>query len=481
MTLFNEKRISDPVHGNIGLSKVELRVISTRSFQRLRNVKHLGLVDYVFPGATYARFSHCLGACHLTGRILEALRQNGVKVEEEEVQPYRMAALLHDIGHYPFSHVLEGPVKDYYRDHNAEPLAKPKSVDKSGVIDPSIDESGPPPFFDHEDLGKEIVTRDPQLTSVLTEAGLDPSWVASMFKGERPYRFTNLISSDLDADRIDYLLRTAHHTGLPYGSVDLDYILSQMRVDGEDNLCLTRKALRAADHFLLCRYFDYMQVSYHKTVAAFELILKDVVRSLIESDLLDCSGQHIRAEVANHTWWQFDDMLVLQRIKELMRSKSCDEVCRAQSQAIMERRPPRMLKEDVSLEERSYQVSSTFKKRVAFLREHIPTWAARFGVDERLWYLWHKTQTLTEVGPHFDAHDLARARAEDGDDPLRHAVRILDNEGSSSSPITEVEDALTRPLGDRQLLAIRLYVLLPEDEAALETDIRNHIEKEWPP
>ena len=145
---FNKKRIADPVYGTIGLSEAELRVVSTKPFQRLRNVKHLGLVDYVFPGATYARFSHCLGACHLTGRILESLKLSNTQIDGEKIQRYRMAALLHDIGHYPFSHVMEGPVKDHYQAQMIQPKNYKTVAGQAEEI---------PRFFNHESLGKEIV------------------------------------------------------------------------------------------------------------------------------------------------------------------------------------------------------------------------------------------------------------------------------------------------------------------------------------
>src|SRR5713101_5180121 len=116
MGSFDAKRVADPVHGTIGLSELEAAVINTGAFQRLRNVKQLGLAPLVFPGADYSRFSHCLGACHVTGSILEALRSSGSadSLTDERIQIYRLSALLHDVGHYPFSHAMEEAVKDYY-------------------------------------------------------------------------------------------------------------------------------------------------------------------------------------------------------------------------------------------------------------------------------------------------------------------------------------------------------------------------------
>src|SRR5688572_410279 len=111
---FTRKRISDVIHGPIGLSDLELTLIQSPSFQRLRGIKQLGLAHYVYPSADYARFSHSLGVCHVTGEILSALRRSGVRVDSEEIQLYRLAALFHDVGHYPFSHATESAVKIFY-------------------------------------------------------------------------------------------------------------------------------------------------------------------------------------------------------------------------------------------------------------------------------------------------------------------------------------------------------------------------------
>jgi HD superfamily phosphohydrolase len=145
---FLTKRISDPVYGSMGFSEAETDVIGTPNFQRLRNIKHLGLVDYVFPGATYARFSHCLGTCHLTGRILDSLCKVRPDIEEREVQIYRMAALLHDVGHYPFSHAMDEAVEDHY---------KSLFLDETGTASTGSEGETGPKWYSHESLGKHVV------------------------------------------------------------------------------------------------------------------------------------------------------------------------------------------------------------------------------------------------------------------------------------------------------------------------------------
>jgi hypothetical protein len=140
-----------------------------------------------------------------------------------------------------------------------------------------------------------------------------------------------------------------------------------------------------------------------------------------------------------------------------------------------------MLYEDIWLAEaRDNRHKKRFEDRVRFVRDRKPDWASQFDIDPRLWYLWPKSLTPTKVGPHVDASDIAAATSKEQDD-LRQSVRILDEGTNKSQPITEVDDALMRLLGDCPLFAIRLYVLLPPEKQHLEKDIREHVEKEWPP
>ena len=375
-----EKGISDSVHGTIELNKVETRLISTPAFQRLRAIKQLGLGYMVFPGADYSRFSHSLGACHVTQQLVQALSNAGVTIAEDEKVGYRLAGLLHDIGHYPFSHAMEDAIADHY----ASRLIQTDEPNPGGS--PAVS-SVPESWLDHESVGKEILTTDPDVLKGLQEFGISPESVYQIFTREKPPRFSNLISSDLDADRIDFLLRTAHHTGLPYGQVDLPYILSQIRVDSEERICIHPKALRTADHFLLGRYFDYQSVAYHKTVAALELVLKDVLRALLENGSLDCSKSAIKAKIDSGEWLRFDDAEIIRLMRELAGSTK-DDIIRAKAESILFRRPPKMVYQLESLELRGDDSDSVHALRRKFVGERIPQWAEKFAIDEKLWYVW---------------------------------------------------------------------------------------------
>lgn len=349
MSLFDKYRtgrITDPVHGTIELSKLEIDLLSTRAFQRLRNVKQLGLAHLVFPGADYSRLSHSLGVNHVTSKILDSLMQNSdVSIGDEEYELYRLAGLLHDIGHYPYSHTFENAVSTYYQGGSQPDLFEYSAQIAQVETPPIFDEAAAqtPASLDHEDVGRELLDHDPEIAEVLKRYGIAPADIHGIFSrqpskdGTAP-RFANLISSDLDADRIDYLSRTARHTGLPYGLVDIDYLLSQMRLDRSGRICLDPSALRTADHFLLGRYFDYQQVNFHKTVAALEWALHDVINALLVSGVLDCSPTAIRRKIATSEWSHFDDLEILGLVRDLENS-TLNDVIRAKVQAVTQRIP----------------------------------------------------------------------------------------------------------------------------------------------
>ena len=347
---FRARRITDQVHGTVWFSDLEMEVLSTQAFQRLRGVKQLGLAHLVFPGADYSRLSHSIGVNHITGRILDSLRDNaGLEITDREYEIYRLAGLLHDIGHYPFSHTLENAISEYYRNESQPMLFTGASepIGNDGTLTPYDENNVKANSLKHEAVGGLLLEADEEIKKVLAKYGINPKHIHDVFtrrlseSGSAP-NLTNLISSDLDADRIDYLCRTATHTGLPYGLVDIDYLVSQMRLDNENRICLDPSALRAAEHFLLGRYFDYQQVNFHKTVAALEWILGDVVKEMLRLAKFDCSRLGIENMIVNGKWHDFDDSYVMRLAKDL-EGESIAEHVREKVRALTQRIPPKLI------------------------------------------------------------------------------------------------------------------------------------------
>jgi HD superfamily phosphohydrolase len=473
MQNFNAKRVSDPVHGTIALSELEVQIVDTGAFQRLRHIKQLGLAYYVFPGADYSRFAHSLGVCHITGRILEALKNRGCDIPDSETTTYRLAALLHDIGHYPFSHAMEDAIRDHYSEAFLEQNSDEDRRNESIEL---------PKYFMHERVGQEILTYDEEIKKILEENDITPEQIYSVFMRTKPLKLANLVSSDMDADRIDYLLRTARHTGLPYGSVDIDYLLSQMQVDDHNRICLTAKALRTADHFLLSRYFDYQQVAYHKTVASFELVLKDVLRELLNQKYLDCSANKITEHIRSRDWLSFDEAHIIQHIRKLQ-TDTDDNIVKTKAQSILARTPPKLLAEVEWLADRHEAQEKNRRLQKRLVNENIPKWAEQFSISEGLWYLWSPPPiVLTKIGsymPISSAMEEGSAGSSDAD-KYEQAIRILDTQGNSSRPLVELPQSLMHILSNYAQYSLRIYALLPDKDSKKRKDISDCIKRELP-
>ena len=236
------KIINDPVHGFIKIPyEIIFDIMEHRCFQRLRRISQTGLLSLIFPGATHTRFHHAIGAMHLMFNALEILKQKGVKISMEEEKGAMLAVLLHDVGHGPFSHALENILMDNWH---------------------------------HEKLSLLLMEQlKEEFSGELTIA-------IQMFQGKYHRKFFNqLISSQLDVDRLDYLKRDSFYTGVSEGNINTQRILSTLNVL-DDELVLDEKGIYSIEHYLVARMFMYWQVYYHKAaVLAENLLIKIMNRA----------------------------------------------------------------------------------------------------------------------------------------------------------------------------------------------------------
>ena len=242
------KLFSDPVHGFISVPKgLIVDLIETPAFQRLRRIRQLGLGFLVFPGAVHTRFEHALGAMALMQDVLSTLREKGTEISGDEYESALAAALLHDIGHGPFSHTLE-----------------------TILIHPAPD--GTP--HHHERMSRALIARlNERFCGALATA-------LAIFDGnyDRPF-FHTLIASQLDMDRLDYLRRDSFYTGVAEGVVGVERILKTMRVH-DGRIVIEAKGAYSVENFILSRRLMYWQVYLHKTViAADRLLLGTIARA----------------------------------------------------------------------------------------------------------------------------------------------------------------------------------------------------------
>ncbi len=248
------KIINDPVHGFINIPhEILFDVIEHPYFQRLRRISQTGLLNLIFPGATHTRFHHALGAMHLMFTALSTLKLKGVKISVEEEKAALLAILLHDIGHGPFSHALENMLMDDWH---------------------------------HEKLSLLLMNKMNQ------EFGGQLSMAIEMFQGNYQRKFFNqLISSQLDVDRLDYLKRDSFYTGVSEGNVNTQRIISMMNVS-DDELVIDAKGIYSIENFLTARMFMYWQVYYHKTSVLAEFLL---VKILARAKYLVSEGKELPA------------------------------------------------------------------------------------------------------------------------------------------------------------------------------------------
>jgi uncharacterized protein len=235
-----KKIINDPVHGFINISfDILLDLIEHPYFQRLSRIRQLGLTSMVYPGATHTRFQHALGAVFLMGEAIDVIRARGFDITPEEAEAVTVAILLHDIGHGPFSHALEETIIE---------------------------------GFHHEFLSSMFMEQ------LNLEFNGRLSMALQIFRNEYPKKFLHqLVSSQLDMDRLDYLKRDSFFTGVTEGIVGSDRIIKMLTVV-DDKLVIEAKGIYSIEKFLIARRLMYWQVYLHKTVLSAEKLLLQMLK-----------------------------------------------------------------------------------------------------------------------------------------------------------------------------------------------------------
>ena len=252
--------LRDPVWNNIRVDDLTLELVDTDVFQRLRYVRQLGWTYLVYPGATHSRFEHALGTHHLSRRTLALLceAEDAASISEQEQAIVRSAALLHDVGHYPFSHALE----------------------EIGALH-------------HEDVARPLITKGAVASLLSSRLGDDaPAKVFDLIRGESKSALQGLISGSLDLDKIEYLKRDAFMCGVPYGEIDVDRLTNSLvLVDdpatGRAAIGVQEKALSALESLLFAKYQMYRNVYWHHAVRSATAMYKRLVEDAVEAGIVD--------------------------------------------------------------------------------------------------------------------------------------------------------------------------------------------------
>ncbi|MDA8010120.1 MAG: HD domain-containing protein [Alphaproteobacteria bacterium] len=262
-----DKSIRDVLYGFIPISKTELKIIDMPMFRRLQSIKQLSHAYLAYPSAVHTRFEHLLGTMHVAGMMAE-----GLKMDDDKVRAVRMASLLHDIGHGPFSHLFE---------------------DIMGILNPNVSDV-------HEKISGIMIREDKELSNLLGKYR-DP--VLEILGHSKRTKLTSpleseIISGSLDADKIDYLRRDSYHTGVKYGEFDFERVIRN--IDSEDSrLCMGIKGKYAVESFRLARYLMHAQVyGHHARLAADRMFVK-ALKIALDNGAFDADRLKLKSDGNN--------------------------------------------------------------------------------------------------------------------------------------------------------------------------------------
>jgi hypothetical protein len=235
----------DPIHDFIRVYETELKVIDSSIFQRLRRIRQLSGAHLTYPSAQHSRFEHSLGVLHIAGQAAQAIKEKGF-LNADKIHEIRLAALLHDVGHGPFSHLFE------------EILQKKKKIS-------------------HEEIGEKIILHS-EIGDILSKAGFNKKFICKLAFGDSKYRFINeIISGYLSADMMDYLQRDGYFTGAEHAKIDHKRIIQSLDVY-KNKLALDRSALYSFESMIMSRYQMFKAVYFHKTVRSAEVMMLEALR-----------------------------------------------------------------------------------------------------------------------------------------------------------------------------------------------------------
>ncbi len=257
----NSKIVRDPIHGNIQIKNYFVDLLETPEIQRLYNIKQLGFAHLVFPGAHHTRLEHSLGVYKIASQISDIL-----EIDKYDKNILICAALLHDIGHGPFSHTLESILLEKF------------GVDHIDLTEKLI--LGEYDIFESEE--KKFI-QSQSVSQIIDKQGMNKKELVQIIRGKKinkPY-LSQILNSTIDADQIDYLVRDAFYTGVAYGLIDIERLLQTLQIF-ENNLTINRKGVGVMENILMARGLMYSSVYFHKTVRIAELMLSKAIEEISE-------------------------------------------------------------------------------------------------------------------------------------------------------------------------------------------------------
>lgn len=491
------ERIQDPVLGAIEFPEEgPVRdLLDLEAFQRTRHLLQLGPAHLVFPTAHHTRFSHSIGVYECCRRSIRSLHMRGNAERKRMATIVEVAALLHDIGHYPLSHTVEaaypaliGPIVVRFK--SGEILFEGEALapnDDSWIPNPeaygdgegeqtllqySADRKKPGPGTHHEKIGALVVKSDRWgVRQTLENHDIDPNAVADAINGQcttpRWGRLmSTLIHSEFDADRLDYLLRDASTIGSTYGTVEANHLLNKMRrvFDGKiHNIVFDENVVPALDHFVMSRYFAYQAIIFHRAVCCFDVLTRAAYLAMVKYfPEFPKTALQVRAmaqgEAGAPSLLRYDDNLYWFRLKMLAEDPAAfDEVTSMIASWILERSQPRVVKEIRVAYTSTTQDDAAngdpqllaYEERKANLRSLFDERCEALGIDRRLVFS-HESSKGIYGSSDYDWNPA------DGL-PESDSILIQCEGESSPRPLESVQHSLVNSVGNRAFKYFRLY------------------------
>jgi len=389
-------------------------------------------------------------------RILRKLREQGETLESSDEENLRLAALLHDVGHYPYSHLMERV--DFVKLTEEE-------VDGSGQREASASRALYP---DHEELGRQILVNQQDIREAIGGTNRAKEIGALFSRLEvADSQISKLIHSSLDMDRLDYLLRDSRAAGVPYGLIDLNYLLSNIRISPNGVLGVEMKALAAAEHFLLARHFMHRVVYYHKTIFGFEEACRQLLRRVRDSVCFfnQEAAYDIRELCRKSQFSSFTDDYVDRIVRKAAADRK-DQVIRTLARCITSRIPPKLVGEVSGLQKKGEAVHAgvMFHKGC---KAELASLAAKFGLHIGQFLLCGpKPIKLEERGALLTRVEAENLKPEERDE----LIKVFVPGSKEPKSIVEIDGTVIKQLSDYSFGIHRLYL----------ADLSPEAEKRWP-
>lgn len=506
-----KKHVFDNVHGFIGITELEYKIISSPFFQRLRRIKQLSLLDYVFPGATHSRFSHSLGVMYIADNMVLQLQKDGFL--EGRRQLVRMAALLHDVGHYPLSHLIEETVQKDARlkiksnkgkiiqieDNNGsddeEKPTKQYSLDNNEVHKRNFDwhdsRNASNDFAHHERMAGIVISNTP-LHNILVEDGTfsedDIKTISQIIAGTLPAKGPEslIIHSELDADRFDYLLRDSKNTGVTYGLFDINQIIRHLKYVDKGILAVDEKAIKSIEHYLMCRYFLYTTVIYHKAAIGFWIMAKKIYEGLLERgmvfsyfDLIDI----FKNEEESNKYLDYDDSYFFNKIKNISQNgglpkedndfKISNKFLMELIEKVLSREPLKLALEQSKLidkksKNKPERLDGWLREQVSLTRKIEDCWYIPFSISE----------SPTKISPYVSIENFKHLP--EGIDESIKTYRFDSNNEIKTNLLINNENSIIHILGNYNLKIERVYTKNKEYKEIIvekQSEIERYLER----